>query len=53
MPLKDNKNKGVEEINLDELGLNILKKDELSKIDFEEPTMGELMEEEVKIKEEE
>lgn len=53
MPIKDNKNNGVEEINLDELGLNILKKDELSKIDFEEPTMGELMEEELKIKEEE
>jgi hypothetical protein len=49
-PKKDNK--GVQEINLDELGLKILSKDEIGKIDFEEPTMEELIEEE-KIREEE
>lgn len=42
-PKKDNK--GVEEINLDELGLEVLSKDEISKVDFEEPTMEELLEE--------
>jgi hypothetical protein len=45
-PKKDNK--GVEEINLDELGLEVLSKDEISKVDFEEPTMEELIEEEQK-----
>jgi RNA polymerase primary sigma factor len=38
-------NKGVQEINLDELGLEVLSKDEIWKIDFEEPTMEELQEE--------
>jgi RNA polymerase primary sigma factor len=49
-PKKDNK--GVQEINLDELGLKILSKDEIGKIDFEEPTMEELIEEEQIEKEE-
>jgi RNA polymerase primary sigma factor len=49
-PKKDNK--GVQEINLDELGLKILSKDEIGKIDFEEPTMEELVEEEKIVEEE-
>lgn len=43
-PKKDNK--GVQEINLDELGLEVLSKNEINKIDFEAPTMKELKEEE-------
>jgi hypothetical protein len=49
-PKKDNK--GVQEINLDELGLEVLSKTEISKIDFEEPTMEELKEEEKIVEEE-
>lgn len=45
-------NKGVQEINLDELGLEVLSKTELGKIDFEEPTAEELFMEEKEIKEE-
>jgi len=45
-------NKGVQEINLDELGLEVLSKDELGKVDFEEPTAEELFMEEKEIKEE-
>ena len=45
-------NKGVQEVNLDELGLEVLSKNELGKIDFEEPTMEELIMEEKEIKEE-
>jgi RNA polymerase primary sigma factor len=45
-------NKGVQEINLDELGLEVLSKNELGKIDFEEPTAEELIIEEKEIKEE-
>jgi len=45
-------NKGVQEINLDELGLEVLSKNELGKIDFEEPTGEELIMEEKEIKEE-
>lgn len=45
-------NKGVQEINLDELGLEVLSKNELGKIDFEEPTAEELLMEEKEIKEE-
>ena len=45
-------NKGVQEINLDELGLEVLSKNELGKIDFEEPTAEELIMEEKEIQEE-
>jgi len=43
---------GIEEINLDELKIDVLKKEEIENFDFEEPTMGELEQEEVLIKEE-
>ncbi len=45
-------NNGIEEINLDELKVDVLKQNEIEKFDFEEPTMGELKEEEILIKEE-